>query len=446
MKTPFLTLVTLIAFCSISEKNLAQEWVPLGDGVDHLIRDFYPDEEAGLLYAVGSFRYAGEDTVGCIATWNGEEWQNVGYGSLRNCYSCSCDPILTIEKFQGDIYTAGNFIESVYPEYGGVVRWNGTSWDSIGVSSSKIFRLYAHGDSLYAIGADTVGGVYTPNVAIWDGSVWSAVDETSFDGLGLDVIVYKNQIYLGGNFYNDSLNYEYHLVRWNGTYWEQVGSDIIGPGYVSEFAIFQDELYVAGVFFKDIAQNPGNHIAKWDGEEWSDVGGGVKWDGEFQGAGIHSMYADEDYLYVLGFFHEVGDLDAYYIAAWDGENWCSFGTDFIREMSRVTVFQDTLHLGLVTDFLPDQEHNWVAKWTGSEFEDCSSPVSTIDLNTDQEERLKLYPNPTDGVFYLEFPDETQSSIKLEIFTVQGSLVFSSNFASGNNLYPVSRNLENGLYL
>lgn len=73
----------------------------------------------------------------------------------------------------------------------------------------------------------------------------------------------------------------------------------------------------------------------------------------------------------------------------------------------------------------------------------TSLFTSID-ETKIESWFKLYPNPNDGNFYLEFSDELNSSIKISIDDLNGKRVYEGEHNSRINL--LNLNLPAGLYL
>ncbi len=83
----------------------------------------------------------------------------------------------------------------------GIARWDGTAWQSVGpVSSDPVYireALVWDEDgpgplppAIYVTGAFTaIGGVAAQNVARWDGSAWSALDQGLADPGGVYMLV-----------------------------------------------------------------------------------------------------------------------------------------------------------------------------------------------------------------------------------------------------------------
>lgn len=120
---------------------------------------------------------------------------------------------------------------------------------------------------LYAAGPfQTVDGQPANGLAKWTCGHWepvaSAYDELSAF-MPYDVALYQGKIYLGGTFSFSGVLQD--IMVWDGVSWEPVGGSLQGGiNWVSCMEVFQDKLYVGGVFH-NADGNAGNAIMTWDG-------------------------------------------------------------------------------------------------------------------------------------------------------------------------------------
>src|SRR5262245_1236978 len=97
-------------------------------------------------------------------------------------------------------------------------------------------------------------------------------------------------------------------------------------GRVEANAVFDDgtgpALYVGGMFSaaNDVVVSG---LARWDGSQWSDVDGGVRHGVELGQVNALAVFDDGTgpALYVGGWFTSAGDVEAPYVAKWDGVHW-----------------------------------------------------------------------------------------------------------------------------
>jgi len=85
----------------------------------------------------------------------------------------------------------------------------------------------------------------------------------------------------------------------------------------------------------------------------------------------------------------------------------------------------------------------VSNSCGSDTSDCAN-VSTIGFNDLISNEIKLYPNPNDGQFYLEVPEQLTNQ-QIEIFDLNGRLIFTQELNATLNLIQTDK-LASGSYL
>ncbi len=253
---------------------------------------------AGELYVGGYFFTAGGVSAPMIAKWNDTTWSPVG-ASLSNIVN-------TLTVHNGALYAGGQF-----SAFNRVAKWDGTSWS--GLSTGLNFdvkalttynnKLYAAGDYVYAfdgmtwnnktLGLTSVnagnlvdallqydgelyagGDIATCATGITSNGIARIVDSASHwfpVGSGLvhladanTMISYNGELITGGHFYSTFGN---HLLKWNGSTWAPLGTDVIGTGSswdaVNALVEYKGELYVGGYFGMTANGVFTTHIAKF---------------------------------------------------------------------------------------------------------------------------------------------------------------------------------------
>jgi len=84
----------------------------------------------GDLIAAGRFTSAGGVAANSIARWDGATWRPLGTGmSGQLDFNC----ILSLSVYNGELIAAGRFTGlGGAPSTGGIGRWDGTTWRSLG--------------------------------------------------------------------------------------------------------------------------------------------------------------------------------------------------------------------------------------------------------------------------------------------------------------------------
>ncbi len=127
----------------------------------------------------------------------------------------------------------------------------------------------------------TVGGVAVSNIAMWDGSKWSAlgagVEGSSgvLDGSVEAMVIVGNDLYVGGTFVRSWRREHQHLAKFNLTtrQWSQVGGGVDGAVYSLAFS---DGLLYVGGNFNNAGNLPVENLAVWNGAQWSKLGNTVE--------------------------------------------------------------------------------------------------------------------------------------------------------------------------
>ena len=172
------------------------DWSPLGGGVDNDTRALalLPN---GDLVAAGFFANAGGVPASRIARWNGSAWLSLGTG-LNTPTGTSYVMDLAILP-GGDLVATGSFTHAGGAPSPGIARWDGSSWHPLGAGLAPIgpqrgeaLAVLPSGELAVGGWFSSAGGVAARNIALWNGSTWSAL------GAGVDNRVTKVTSVPGG--------------------------------------------------------------------------------------------------------------------------------------------------------------------------------------------------------------------------------------------------------
>lgn len=322
-----LRLLFLIIFVfTINFTLSAQQWLPLGQGVNNMVNALAYDSAKNILYACGQFTAAEGKPVKYIAGWDGTSWSGLGSG-MDN-------PIRTLSIIKDTLYAGGEFTVAGGTNAKCIAKWDGNSWIAIG-------------EGMYKSGQHT----NSPNVNA--------------------IIEYKGELYAGGSFDYADNKVAYFIAKWSGTTWESVGGGLNGTSWVYAMAVYKDELYVAGGF--SVADGKAvNKIARWDGTNWQTVGGGLT--GSSGPTGVYALAVYNNELYATGGFTSADGKPANYIAKWNGTNWQAVGSGLDKPGLTLTVFKNELYVGGLFNAAGDIPADYIAKWNGTQW-------STIEKTT-----------------------------------------------------------------
>ncbi|MFH1748426.1 MAG: hypothetical protein ABIG44_15440, partial [Planctomycetota bacterium] len=303
----------------------------------------FDDGSGPALYVGGWFEVADDCQFAYFLRWDGQSWslpedRPNGMSFDLGVYDLGSGPAL---------YAGGVFYQAGGIQTRNVACWDGESWYALGSGvSGDVFALEAFDDgsgpALYAGGRfNAAGGVAAKSIAKWDGQEWSALEGNLWH-MDLYPEVYALAVYDDGNgpalyvagkFMRAGGVDAYNIAKWDGVSWSDVGVGLGGVGgspRVNALAVYDDGngpgLY-AGGRFEVAGQVYANYVARWDGQSWEPLGDGIGGTGdEVNTLVVHqSAGAKRPILYVGGQFTSAGDIEANYVACWDGVEWSSLG-------------------------------------------------------------------------------------------------------------------------
>ncbi len=411
-------IVSVGAIVGGSAGALGQTCTPHWDGVggsvlDAGVESVHVTTEAGsqVLYIGGAFQSAGGFPALRVARYDGAAWSGLGDGipsPTHGVFGC-CAKVTALAAFDSgggpSIHLGGNFIYAgsiqVLPVES-ITRWQGGSWHDLsgglGFQSTCVDcepRVYAQqvwndgtGTALYAAGSfELAGGVFSPNIARWNGVAWSAL------GGGLTeqrpgsptpawtqaLGVFDGDLYAAGQFTHAGMQPANSIARWDGAAWSALG-DGLGPNgneppfaYGFALAAFNDgsgpALYVGGEF-SSAGGAPAANIARWNGQSWSTLGSGVN-------ATVRCMAPFDDgtgsALYVGGDFTEAGGATATHIARWNGSTWSALGSGLDGTPHAMGIYEAAGERSLVVGGWFPSPEAYLARWVGCDtcYPDCN---------------------------------------------------------------------------
>ena len=167
---------------------------------------------------------------------------------------------------------------------------------------------------VYAGGEFTsIGGVLADNIAVWNGSNWSALDSGTNGPVAKIGIDGEDNVYVGGAFEDRRGITVHNIAMWNDGWVALTDVDTSEPGTNNEIrAIDFDEnnLLIVGGNFDNAGGKTANRIATWNGSNWGTFGDGTS--GFVQAILVHSGY-----VYIGGNFVLAGNKTVNRFARWN---------------------------------------------------------------------------------------------------------------------------------
>lgn len=242
-------------------------WAPLGAGTDGLINALAVDGNGDLLVG-GAFLNAGGVTCNGIARWNGTSWQPIGVGF-------DVSPGVSVRALAvgggGAIYAGGDFTMSGGSPLTYFAEWNGSTWQqaggglafNLGCAQTRFGVLSLivrpNGDVLAGGQFEVVTDPTVRHYAVWDGASWQAVPGApAFDCVQGAVERASGDVVVVGTVSNGGA-----VASWDGTSWQLLGTPNGRPNAVTELGDMSLAIARIG------APTQGPAIDRWDGSSWA---------------------------------------------------------------------------------------------------------------------------------------------------------------------------------
>jgi hypothetical protein len=206
------------------------------------------------LYLAGSFDSVGTIHSQSIVAFDGYNYIPIGIpGNSTGGAAASC------VFFNGELFLGGNFQDSSILIYNFAKR-SSNHWINLCSSSGCGFfdAMCVYNNELYVTGINFVGPAM--HIMRYDGSNYFSVGG-DLDWRGWTLKVINNLLFAVGGFDNAGGQQASKIAIWNGTSWAPFSNDIF-DGDITDIAIFQNDLYVAGGFTHINTANI-NRIAKF---------------------------------------------------------------------------------------------------------------------------------------------------------------------------------------
>ncbi len=469
-----------------------------GDSIGLDWNDYVPPAYAvglydGNIYVGGSFERVGSYNAEGIAMWDGFGWSGLGGdGAGVNVGGA----VWELVEYAGELYIGGVFgsiqrSDGSTEDASGIVKWDGsdfipvvvdTYWNGVG---GYVYAMEPAADGIYVGGRFATSGVIrSGGIVKWTGSDWDSL------GRGLegpvppgqaveayDIAVAGADIFVAGSFgavsnFDGSEVTAPNLARWDGSKWHAMGEF---NGKVRALYTRGGELYAAGEFTA-IGTDSISHVARWDGSQWHPLGQGTKGHEIYTYGTVQTLTSDGQALWLGGRFTHAGGIPSSNIARWTfctseppviagGGSGATVNGTVVTLNWRTSTKQSTaasyrIQIGLGSSFdslIADESGLTETQYTDtlSETSDYSWRVGALDIDgnigwsprgefsTDMAtavgdepdalpEQFALsqnYPNPFNPLTTIEFALPKRSDVKVSIFNLHGRLVRTFDLGS-----------------
>lgn len=349
---PFLCVVFafILGTAAFGQSNTECEgeeaWVGVGGGLPGGAMG--AAEMNGALYVV--HRTPGpHDTneIPCaISRWDGSAWTAVAGFRMRVSPEAP-GTIISVTAYQGELYIAGEFAAVNGLEgTARLVRWSpAESWRRVGTNLDvdHVSAVQVYNGELYCAVLGTLSLNHSYFLLRWDDTTWRVV----FDAYSIrnvaSLAVWKNALYISGEFDTQLGPNTDGVFRWDGTTWSIVGELI--SGWNNHLAIINDSLYLYSPIPMAVAGSaePRTGLLRFDGISWRNLPLLQFYDLTFRD--IVEVFNNQ--LYIVGRITQpdsVGDVWIDVIRRFDGSEWHTV-SNFNKPLEFMRAYNGNLYVG-----------------------------------------------------------------------------------------------------
>jgi Secretion system C-terminal sorting domain len=369
--------------------------------------------------------------------------------------------LLDIEVFQGELYILGKFDKVDGVQVYNIAKYNGTNWVSLPITIIYPIDLEVYENDLYILGyTGNFGTGVTDDEYItkWDGTTWSVLLDSAFLDTPPDMPdprkmeVYDGKLFIGGdNLLLNGIQGLKSLAIWNGLNFEndsfQINGTIVDLESNSEslglsgqfsvngsnigfFAILKDQnitpLYpvTLSISANAIIHSPSFTALAISGEN-------IFKNGSWTSKNLKGK--DDSHLFiksklVYGNFGEIFQIDTITL---NNESIIGDSLNFLSV--KFVVFNNKLIAG-PSNPKPINIANIMSLDTTGIISDIKTPISEL---------VKLYPNPNNGVLFIE---GIRQETELTIYKIDGRIVQTDREWLGNYFRVSINNVMPGFYI
>ena len=401
----------------------------------------------GSLYIGGEFDTVGGQQASGLGEWNGITWNVFGKISTGGT-------VVSSTVYNGNLVIGGYFDSVAHFAVNDIAEWNGSTWSGLGKSTSGsiiVEALTVYKGNLIAGGLFAgVGSIVVNNIAEWNGSAWVALgngvfnkslNKTSKTGGGIYALsVYNGNLYAGGKFDSAGTVAANNLAMWNGTTWSAVGTGL-NDSTIQSLTVYNNELY-AGGFLGSYNKSWGT-IDRWNGINWYTVGNGFLGN-SYNGSKINALCVYDSAVYATGAFDSIGGIAAAGVASWNGVNWARLSFGINGQGQAISVYDSELYVAGLIHYAGgfNTPVNDIAKWCGI----CPVGIDALSVTNS----IQVFPNPSKGLFNLQASSGSSKGGELyqvQVYNLLGEKVYAAslNNSQGGTYSIDLTNQSEGMY-
>jgi trimeric autotransporter adhesin len=232
---------------------------------------FTSTEKDGILYTAGPFDNFGGDSTFMIQKYDGSQFS----GEIPYCFSGSGGSVNAMAFYQDTLYIGGYYYMLPCKALGSLGKWDGTDLQLVSPefansgANCNIQAMVEYKGELYMGGYFKQANGYAGNYIMkWNGTSFSSVG-TGMNSWVRCMKVYNDKLYVGGEFTQAGGVASNYVAMWDGTNWNSITTDTfaldIGTSIsVEAINVYHDSLIIGGVFTSINGDTTCRKIAKYN--------------------------------------------------------------------------------------------------------------------------------------------------------------------------------------
>lgn len=243
----------------------AQQWSPIGSGIQGTVRAIAVDETSGRAYAGGRFeRVAGSTKVQNLAAFNGQSWEGVGQGVRGEVRTLLID--------RGLVYVGGKFDRAGTVPATNTAVWDPLrkAWKNLGTGPGTVESLIQYKGTLYAGTSSSGGGASF--LSRWNAATKTWESAANVNGAVRTMQQFRGRLIIAGDFTQVDGKPMNHAASFDGTAWQPLADGV--PQNVSAMAIFKDRLFFGSIILtqpKTAESTCDVSVPFWNGQAFESV-------------------------------------------------------------------------------------------------------------------------------------------------------------------------------
>ncbi len=435
--------ITTLLFCIISIFSNAQNWFPVGSGINLGGAELYSFEEK--LFVGGIFDTIDGALARGLAYWDDKKWKSFFIDGLPY------RSVSTFVTYNDELYAYGRYGNLYDPSY--IIKYDKleNTWINVPNSeislqgssgqftSGQIFNAIEFQNELYVAGDfDYISDKPIKNIAKWNGIEWVEIPSNLGAGLHINRVtsfeIFNNELIISTSVeYENNENWEtdYRVLRWNGEAWSDLGNNLITDSTVFSFfniyelEEYQGELYAAGTRIKIVGDDQHYSLIKWDGNQWKGINGFNS-----NNTQLIALKKFSTYLAIGGEFFNFSENNSDGVTyLYNGNTIKEIEGDFSLSIRNFAELNKQLFVG--TNIDSDTISNDVGIYRLGKF----------NLDEDSNSKCNFFPNPTEGEFMITYEAKENTSTTIRFYTISGILVHEEIFNDLKGPYLRRFNLQ-----